>query len=507
MEKNHVTVTLKIRGMTCVNCENRIERTLKNKKGIANAIVSYGKGTALVTYDPGQTDMVEIVKAVEDLGYGAAGSNEAANTKRPRLSGSRPGHGAARDFLEPESRGSNAIQAVGILVILLALYVMISHCFGGLELFNYFPQASESTGYGMLFVIGLLTSAHCIAMCGGINLSQCVPFNASRTAGNKASARADRNKASALTAGNMPSAHTVGNRASALMPSFLYNSGRVISYTAIGGLVGALGSAVSFSNTGKGVVTLIAGAFMIVMGLNMLNFFPWLRRLNPRMPKIFAVKINEQKNSNRPFYVGLLNGLMPCGPLQAMQLYALSTGDPVKGAVSMLIFSLGTVPLMFGLGALSSVLTKKYTEKMMTVGAALVILLGFFMLTRGMALGGFAFPFSSGPDGRSVSSSAAEQGVRAEVADGVQEVTTSLDSGRYEPITVQKGIPVKWNIQADARSINGCNNRIVIPQYDLEKPLQPGDNIIEFTPDETGVVGYSCWMGMIRSRITIVDQL
>jgi len=86
-------------------------------------------------------------------------------------------------------------------------------------------------------------------------------------------------------------------------------------------------------------------------------------------------------------------------------------------------------------------------------------------------------------------------------------VTTSLESGSYEPIVVQAGIPVQWNIQAEAGDINGCNNRIVIPEYNLEMPLQPGDNIIEFTPDKSGVVPYSCWMGMIRSQITVVDDL
>lgn len=355
-------------------------------------------------------------------------------------------------------------------------------------MFNYFPQASEGMGYGMLFFIGLLTSAHCVAMCGGINLSQCVPYKAARGGGNKSG-----NKAEAMTAG-----------ISTLKPSILYNSGRVISYTVIGGLIGALGSAVSLTNAGKGFITLAAGVFMIIMGLNMLNVFPWLRRLNPGMPRVFTDKINEQKDGKGPFYVGLLNGLMPCGPLQAMQLFALSAGDPVRGALSMLVFSLGTVPLMFGLGALSSVLTKKHTVKMMTVSAALVILLGAAMLSRGMALGGFTLPFGSGAGGGPGYSSS--QGVVAELGDGIQTVTTSLESGRYVPIVVQKGVPVRWTIQAEARDINGCNNAIIIPEYNVGVKLKPGDNIIEFTPDETGVVGYSCWMGMIRSQITVIDE-
>ncbi len=491
MDKNYITTTLKIRGMTCVNCENRIERTLKNKKGIANAIVSYGKGTALVTYDPETTGIEEIVETVARLGYEAARPETAGNTRPVRRPGGRPARSAAGNLFEPETAGgSGASQAFSILAVILVLYMLLRHS-GLLNLFNYFPQASEGMGYGMLFVIGLLTSAHCIAMCGGINLSQCVPYKA---AGGGNSGRGRK-----IVQAPAPGIST-------LKPSFLYNTGRVVSYTLVGGIVGALGSAVSFSNAGKGFITLAAGVFMVIMGLNMLNVFPWLRRLNPRLPRFFTDKIDAQRDGKGPLYVGLLNGLMPCGPLQAMQLFALSTGDPVKGALSMLVFSLGTVPLMFGLGALSSVLTKKHTAKMMTISAVLVILLGAVMFSRGMALGGFAFSFASEAGG-SAGQSYSAQGAVAQVADGVQTVTTSLGSGRYAPIVVQKGVPVRWTIHAEARDINGCNNAIIIPEYDIGVKLAPGDNIIEFTPDESGVVPYSCWMGMIRSQITVVDDL
>ena len=457
MDGKNITETLKIKGMSCVNCENKIERNLKNKKGIANAIVSYSKGSAVITYDPKVVSREEIVAMIENLGYAVTGydSDHTGNAS-----------------------GLNGVRIVGTLVILLAFYVIINR-FGGFQIFNSFPQAKEGMSYGMLFLIGVLTSTHCVAMCGGINLSQCVPRQAALNT----------------------SADSLAN----LRPSILYNAGRVLSYTVIGGLVGALGSIVSFSNTGKGIIALTAGIFMVIMGLNMMNLFPWLRRFNPRIPKIFAVKIVEQKKSNRPLYVGLLNGLLPCGPLQAMQLYALSTGDPFKGALSMLLFSLGTVPLMFGLGALSTMLTKRFTARMMTASAVLVIILGVFMFSNGMALTGYAMPFSSAASSQLRPSSG--QFETAVMKGGIQQVTTTLASGGYEPIAVQAGVPVRWNIQADASDINGCNNRIVIPAYNIEKQLEPGDNIIEFTPDQTGTIPYSCWMGMIRSQISVVDDL
>jgi plastocyanin domain-containing protein len=61
-------------------------------------------------------------------------------------------------------------------------------------------------------------------------------------------------------------------------------------------------------------------------------------------------------------------------------------------------------------------------------------------------------------------------------------------------------------INAPAGSINGCNNRMIIREYGIEHRFTPGENVIEFTPARTGKFPYSCWMGMIRSSITVVEE-
>lgn len=445
MKANIKTKRLKIKGMTCVNCENKIEKQLSRTAGIIKSEVSYNKGSVEITYDSERIKLSAIIRIIEKLDYQVIGNQEKSN----------------QEF--------NIKNILGVMFIILALSVMVRWS-GVSNLFNAFPQAEEGMGYGMLFLIGVLTSVHCVAMCGGINLSQCLAETAKSTG---------------------------DSRFSMLRPSILYNLGRVISYTLIGGLVGALGSVVSFTGKAMGLVQIVAGIFMVIMGLNMLNIFPWLRRFNLRMPKVFARKINAQKRGRSSLLVGLLNGLMPCGPLQAMQLYALSTGDPVKGALSMFLFSLGTVPLMFGLGALSSILSQKFTKRVMSVGAVLVVILGVSMLNSGLSLSGNARAFASLSGGKTN---------QAERQEEVQVVTTSLNSGRYEPITVQAGIPVKWTINVENGTINGCNYRLIINEYGIEKELQVGENIIEFTPTQIGTFGYSCWMGMIRSTITVTGE-
>lgn len=454
MGKNLVQKVLNIDGMTCINCEMRIENGLKKMAGIKDVKVSYSNSTAKVTYDSQITSIKNIIETIEKLDYKVKSEQNIKTTSNKNETNHN-------DKLKIN-------QLIGMGIILFAGYLIINNTIG----FNFIPSVSQNMGYGILFVVGLITSLHCVAMCGGINLSQCVSYKFTENDSSKWSK---------------------------LKPSLMYNAGRVISYTVIGGIVGALGSAVSFSGTAKGIVAILSGIFMVIMGLNMLNIFPWLRKFNPHMPKIFGNKLHNA-GKHGPFLVGLLNGLMPCGPLQAMQIYALGTGSFIAGATSMFVFSLGTVPLMFGFGAISSLLSSKFTHKMMRFSAVLVMLLGVIMLGRGFALSGISFASE-------VATQASSSGNVAKIEGNVQVVTTKLQSGRYTPFIVQKGIPVKWTIQADANEINGCNKTVTIPKYNISKTLEPGNNEIDFTPQETGSIPYTCWMGMISSNISVVSDL
>jgi len=427
---------LRIDGMTCVNCQNRIERSLRKAPGVNSAAVSYSAGTADIDYDAGAISLQDITARINQLGYQVN-----------------------------ENRKAKLIRASVLLAIIAVLYVLLQS-FGILNRLVPSQLADTKMGYGMLFVIGLLTSVHCIAMCGGINLSQCVPR------------------------GEKPA---VQGRFAAFKPAFLYNLGRVVSYTAIGGILGFVGlllgggTHVGLPIMAQGILKIAAGIFMVIMGINLLGLFPWLRKLQPRMPERFARKAGK---GSGPLVVGLLNGLMPCGPLQSMQIVALASGNPFAGALSMLLFSLGTVPLMLGLGSNVAALGKKFTQRVMAAGAVLVVVLGLAMLSQGTSLA----KFTSGPDNGGI-----------QVVEGQQIISSTLEPGRYPHITVRAGIPVKWTIHASEGSINGCNNRMLIPEYGIEYAFKSGDNIIEFTPGETGRFQHSCWMGMIRGSITVVN--
>lgn len=91
----------------------------------------------------------------------------------------------------------------------------------------------------------------------------------------------------------------------------------------------------------------------------------------------------------------------------------------------------------------------------------------------------------------------------AKMENGIQMVESTLASGSYADIRVAAGIPVKWIIYAEEDEINGCNNRMLCRDFEIEKTFQPGENIIEFTPETSGTYSFSCWMGMIHGTIIV----
>jgi sulfite exporter TauE/SafE len=216
----------------------------------------------------------------------------------------------------------------GILA-LIAVYQILKHYMHvdlvkfayDLFMLKYLPTLGNDSSYGLLFILGVLTSVHCIGMCGGIAMSQTI------------------NKGENLKGKKR-------DIKGLMLPSALYNFGRVISYTFIGGLVGGLGQILSFNGVMKGIVPIVGGVLMIIMGIKLLGIFPQLRRFNIPVPSFVAKKLVSQ-NSYTPFIVGILTGLMPCGPLQIVQLYALGTRSVFIGALSMFVFSLGTLPALF----------------------------------------------------------------------------------------------------------------------------------------------------------------
>lgn len=453
-----VKTILTVRGMHCPACEKRIEGAIGALAGVVSASAEYRKGRVTVEYDSRLLTEDSIRSALSEAGY------------------------------EPLSPRAAALRKTALGLALgaaaVALYLAVEAAGG----FSLLPKIDSSLSYGMLFLAGILTSFHCVAMCGGIALSQGLPRSGAES-GEGAAAR--------------------------LLPGLLYNAGRLVSYTAMGAAAGALGSVFDFSPMARALVMGAAGLFMILFGLRALGLFRALPL--PSLPTPPFLRAAAAKVAGRsPLLVGLLNALIPCGPLQSMQLYALGTGSAVSGAAAMFLFCLGTIPLLLGFGSVAAFLPKRRLSLVTQAGAVLLLFLGLVTASRAVALSGYApggstlrpGPQAKGnPAGKPAGSPA---GIPADipraVVDGqVQRVTTEFSSNRYAPFVVRAGIPVEWTIRIAEKDLNGCNNPFVVPAYGLRITLKPGDNIVRFTPGTAGTVPYSCWMGMIRSAFLVVD--
>jgi plastocyanin domain-containing protein/sulfite exporter TauE/SafE/copper chaperone CopZ len=429
---------IKVYDMTCTSCESRVERSLKKVDGVIEAKASYSAQQVTVEYDIEFCTKEQLKEAIKKAGY--------------------------------STENSNKIKYVGFFVVVAAI-LLLGNSTSGFDMNEKLNGAS----YLVLFVVGMLTSIHCVGMCGGIMLTQSV---------------GKENK----------------SKLQSIMPAILYNAGRVTSYTIIGGIVGALGSVFSLSLNVKAGLQIFAGIFMVMMGLNMAGF-SLFRKFNIKLPwSACSVK----KKPKTPYLVGVLNGLMPCGPLQTMQLYALGTGSAFNGALSMFLFSLGTVPLMLLFGAISGFLSKGYTKQLLKFSGFLVILLGVIMGNRGLALAGVGVPnfdtitqtLTSGTTAEAASANIA----KPTIENGVQVIKMTADNNGYTPnvFYVEKNKPVKWIINGS--QLNSCNNAVVASSLNIQKTLKSGENIIEFTAGDKDI-NFSCWMGMIRGVIKVTDSL
>ena len=231
----------------------------------------------------------------------------------------------------PVGRGrSNLLSDALGLVCIAALYFLLTWLTGIVPV----PAAERGMSMGVVFLTGLLGGVHCIGMCGGIMLTQ---HNA-----------------------------------------LAYNGGRMAGYAVMGCIFGAVGSILVFSTQMKSAVFLVAGGLVILIGLQMWGV-PLLRRLRAGLP-------GQCGRSGKPFFVGLLTGVMPCGMLASMWFVAASAASALKGAEIMLVFGLGTCVCMLLLGLLGDALTRKYNKYILKASTMLIITMGLMLMVKGIRL-------------------------------------------------------------------------------------------------------------------------
>ena len=416
-----------VEGMVCSGCERTVCRVVRKLSGVKDVRADYKNGKLEIAFSAPCTQE-KIEEAVRQAGY------------------------------EITSRVPERRTAVYWLVIVAGLYVIFRQL-GITTLFQTFPTVTGPRGgYVSLFLIGLMTSVHCVAMCGGLNAAQ------------------------SMHSDSMQVLHS----------SLMYNLGRLSSYTLIGGILGFIGERAAVTLGVRAWIGAAAGIWMLLLGVKMLTgiTIPFQLRVHfPAGLQALVLRLSGQGS----FVLGLMNALMPCGPLQSMQLYAVASGSFFAGAASMFSFCLGTIPLVLLVGTTLSWLKRSWKRRMLQAGAALLVIMGLSMLFDNLALSGIGVAPTQG------------NAVAAVIDGDTQYVMTELRSNGYDSIEVQAGIPVVWTIRADSRALNGCNNEVIVPEFGIQKKLNVGDTRLEFTPTEPGIYLYSCWMGMLKSTIVVTN--
>jgi len=447
---------IEVKGMHCHSCEILIEDKLKQVSGVQKVTASSKKSVVTIFSDV-EVSRNEIAAAVKAVGYQVGKSD--------------------LPFVKANYRDLTFI-VVSFLTIGL-LYFMATKL--GLAKALTFGAAGPSTSLAVIFTIGVTAGlSSCMALVGGLVLG-----------------------ASARYAEKHPDA----TPAQKFRPHLFFNLGRIIAFFALGGLIGSLGSFLKLSSSFTGFFMIIVGIFMLFLGIQLLEIFPRLTNVFT-LPKSLSRLLGLDKATGAEYshknsmILGGLTFFLPCGFTQAMQVYAISTGSFVSGAMIMGVFALGTTPGLLSVGGLTSVLKKGgLTDFFYKFIGVLVILLALYNLSNGFTLSGLKNSFQSQTEPSSSVGMVVPNG-EVQVAKATYDKEETLTPKKF---TFKVGQPVRIEILAKDDGF-GCMGSVMIPNL-VSQPqfFVKGQTVkLEFTPKSIGKYTITCAMGVPAGTVEIV---
>ena len=271
---------------------------------------------------------------------------------------SKHGYSVSTEKQSSVIQWSEFTYAIPIAAAFVALFIVLQK----LGIVNLITTSNVT--YGTAFVIGLIASVStCMAVVGGLVLSMSANF---------------------------------AKEGDKVRPQVLFHTGRLVSFFVLGGVIGLLGSAFQLGATGTFVLSLLVGVVLLVLGINLLEVFPWMKKVQPTMPEFIGRRVLALRTLNHtltPILLGAATFILPCGFTQSMQIYALSTGSFWTGAFTMTAFALGTLPVL-GLLSFSSLGIKSKTQSGTFFKAAglVVIFFGLFNIINSLVAAGIINP-------------------------------------------------------------------------------------------------------------------
>ena len=296
-----------------------------------------------------------------------------------------------------------------------------------------------------------------------------------------------------------------------LQPHLMFNVGRLVSYAILGGVIGAIGSKFQISLTFTSILIIAVLVMMSFLALQMLGVRAF-RKFQFTMPKFITRRIADEtkfQGKYTPFIMGVLTFFLPCGFTITAQGLALISGGAIQGALIMLFFALGTLPMLSIIGLSSVKFSQRphLANKFLKVAGVLVLFFALYNINAQLNVLGFSSLSDIKLNPRNQSSVSNNEEGFPPIINGKQIIKMEASSYGYKPnyFKVKTGIPVRWEITDKGTS--GCTNAIISRSlFSGEIPLTPGQTSIkEFTPTKAGKYKFSCWMGMVSGIIEVID--
>lgn len=320
--------TFYVTGTHCASCKILIEDILSDQDGITDVHVNLKKETV----------------EVETLGEMRAEDLATILTEKIKPNG----YSLSVDKITNLPAQAGVIwKAIPIGLVFLVLFFLLQK--SGILNLGIGSQTTPVTS----FIIGLIASvSSCLAIVGGLVLSLSAKISQDNVSDKKTFT--------------------------------LFHIGRIVSFAILGGLLGALGGAFGISFTLTSVLGIVASLVMLLLGLNLVGVFS---KNNITLPSgIFNFFRKIEHKTLTPLIVGAATFFLPCGFTQSMQVSALGSGSFSSGALIMLAFALGTLPvlLLLSFGS-ASFAQSKHAPLFFKSAGVVVVGLGLFALLGGLA--------------------------------------------------------------------------------------------------------------------------
>jgi sulfite exporter TauE/SafE len=216
--------------------------------------------------------------------------------------------------------------------------------------------------YLLAFTLGLLSTPHCVAMCGSL--------------------------VGAMLMGSRSS----GSKQSPLMTVFLFGSGKLLAYVALGAIAGLGGLALAGTLAGPGVfLRALSALLMIGIGLYIAGWWRGIARLEKAgarlwQPLLRRVRVLRLDQPGNQLLAGMAWGLLPCGIVYSMLGMALASADMLRGSLLMASFGLGTMPFVMSAGGLMKTVQNMFDNALVRqlAGGAMIVMGLAALLMLGM---------------------------------------------------------------------------------------------------------------------------